>query len=399
MRRLIPLILMLVGGAHASTGELTETEAVRRGMTRPDILALLEARRGVAAGNVLAAGRWANPEIEYSEETLDARDGESEERFLWIRQRLNLAGVHGLERGAAKSQQVADDARTEWAAREIASDIRTAFYEALAAEDQAAISRRWHARLAELTNAVERRAAAGEASRYDALRLNRELALAAGEALAAEARAASTRDRLFSLIGGEPVPIAGALPPPAVAIAGGVTLTDHPLVQGLAAEARSAELSAKAAHRAAWPEVTVGVGRRELSERGFETDGHAISLAVEIPIFDRGTGRAHANASRAHQLRVESTLAQARLAAEMRAAQRLVAARREAALTLLPAATGTKSELVEIAEAAYAGGEITIVELLDAYRTERSAREEFIERGLAAREAYIQLQMLNGDQP
>jgi outer membrane protein TolC len=359
---------------------------------------MLAARLDVAEGNAAAAGRWANPEVEFSQESLDLSAGDSEERFFWIRQRLNVAGVHGLERDAADRMRTAEAARIEFSQREIARDIRRLFYEALAAEQESQTINAWRGRLAELTSSVERRAAAGDASRYDHLRLARELALIRGQALDLEAAVESARDRLFSLIGGQPAALDGTLlPPSADGQAAADVVAGHPLLNALEAEASSVALSAKAAAREGWPEITVGVGRRELDQPGGDADGNLVMLGVEVPIFDRGDGKQYAAESRARRLRAERALAANRLAADARSVQREIRARRDA-VSLLQADGENPYSLSIIAESAYAEGEIGVMELIDAHRADLAAALEANARAQAARESYIELQMLRGDQ-
>jgi outer membrane protein, heavy metal efflux system len=396
--RVTTAIVCLLASGSAFGQSLTEADAVARGLAQADVREMLAARLDIARGNVEAAGRWANPEVEFSQESLDLPGGESEENFLWIRQRLNVAGVHGLERDAAERMKVAETARTEFAEREIVRDIRRLFYAALAAEQESQTINVWRNRLKELTGAVERRVAAGDASRYDYLRLARELALIRGRAFDLEAAAESGRDRLFSLIGGDPAKLGGMLlPPPADGEAAADIAAGHPLLNALDAEASSAALSAKAAAREAWPELTVGVGRRELDEPGRDADGNLVMLGVEVPIFDRGDGKQYAAESRGRRLRAERALAANRLAADARNVLREIRARRDAALLLQPG-DGDPYSLSGIAERAYAEGEIGVMELIDAHRADLAAQREAIARAHAARESYIELQMLRGDQ-
>ena len=392
---LLGLLLWLsCSGTWAQGNSITESEAVERGLARASIRTVLEARSQVAAGHSRAAGRWANPEIEYSRESVDFPDGQSREKFLWIRQRLNVAGVHGLERDAAVALEVAAAARTAIDQREIAADIRRLYYGALAAEAHLGMALRWQARLEQLAGFVAERVAAGDASRYDLLRIERELALLYGEALDSKAAAESARDRLFSLIGGEPTSLQGRLLPPAVEESvAEETVAGHPLLAALDAEADSATLSARAAGRKTWPEVTLGVGRREVVEPGLDADGNTIMLGLEVPLFDRGDGEAFVAESRARRLGAERTLAANRLAAETRAAIRTMEASREAALRL-QADESRPDSLVSIAESAYAAGEIGVMELIDAHRTDLAAQREAIERAHAARESFIELQFL-----
>jgi len=388
--------LLLAAGLGAAS-PLSEADAVQRGLARAEVNTLLESRRMVAAGNTRAAGRWANPEIEYSRESVDLPGGESREKFLWIRQRLNVAGVHGLERDAAAALEAAAGARAEIERREIAAEIRRLYYSALAAEAQLRTALRWQERLDQLAGSVSERVAAGDASRYDLLRIEREYALLRGEVLDREAAAESARDRLFSLIGGQPTALSGRVLPPAVgesAVAD--VVADHPLLAALDAEADSASLSARAAGRRTWPEVTLGVGRREVEEPGLDADGNLVMLGVEVPLFDRGDGEAFAAESRARRLGAERRMAENRLAAETRAAVRAVEAGREAA-ELLQAADAEGHSLASIAESAYAAGELGVMELIDAHRADLAAQREAIARAQAARESFIELQFLRGD--
>ena len=394
MRRALLLGGLLLAADIVAAAPLTEPDAVTRGLARAEVRTLLDTRRREAEGNTRAAGRWANPEIEYSRESLDLPGGDVREKFLWIRQRLNVVGVHGLERDAAAALEVAAGARAEIGRREIAADIRRLFYSALAAEAQLRTARRWQARLDQLAGSVAERVAAGDASRYDLLRIEREFALLRGDVLGREAAAESARDRLFSLIGGESAALSGRVMPPAVdetAVANRVA--GHPLLAALDAEADSAALSARAADRKTWPEVTVGVGRREIEEAGRDADGNLVMLGVELPLFDRGDGEALAAESRARRLVAERQIAENRLAADARAAIRAVEAGREAA-ELLRADSADGDSLASIAESAYAVGEIGVMELIDAHRADLAAQREAIERAHAARESFIELQFL-----
>ena len=388
--------LLLAAGLSAAS-PLSEAGAVERGLARMEIQTLLEMRRQEAAGNTRASGRWANPEIEYSRESVDLPGGESREKFLWIRQRLNVAGVHGLEREAAAALEVAAGARAEIERREIAADIRRLYYSALAAENQLRTARRWQARLDQLASSVSERVAAGDASRYDLLRIEREFALLRGEVLDREAAAESARDRLFSLIGGQPDALSGRVLPPAMeeSVVADV-VSDHPLLVALDAEADSASLSSRAAGRRTWPEVTLGVGRRDVEEPGLDADGNLVMLGVEVPLFDRGDGEEFAAESRARRLEAERQMAAERLAAEARAAVRAVAAGREA-VQLLQADSADDASLASIAESAYAAGEIGVMELIDAHRADLAAQRETIVRAKAARESFIELQFLRGE--
>ncbi|MFU8896249.1 MAG: TolC family protein [Gammaproteobacteria bacterium] len=389
----LTLVLMLPAAA-ASAATLTEAEAVRRGLSHPQHQAMQASSVGEARGAATAAGRWPNPEIELGREQVDGARGRSEETDLWIRQRLDLAGVRARERDAAQTLVAAARARADMADREQARDIRRRFYDALAADALLRLAVDWHGRLDLLVANTMQRVDAGDASRYELLRLQKELSVVEAELLERQAAAASTRQRLFGMLGSEPVGLSGTLLPPSMddAVAPGL-LADHPLLRALEAESDSALLSSQAASRRRWPTLTLGAGWRTVDEAGYSADGGMFMLGVEVPVFDRGTGERDAASSRARHRTAERWLTKERLAAEARSALGELQARRAGA-RLLSDRESEETSFLAMAEAAYEAGEIGMAELIDAHRTELTVARERIERARLARESYIELQHL-----
>lgn len=384
--------------ATSAAGQtLTESMAVERGLSSPNVRELIEARLAENLGNAASAGLWANPEIEFSRETLDTALGDGDEDLLAVRQRFNLAGVRGMEKRSAASQRLADDARVELLEREISADIRMLFYTAVAWEENRIVQAAWQARLQGLASSIRERVRAGDASRYEQLRVERELALLEGDVIAAEAQAKAARGQLFARIGGNPDPLTGSLLPPAQSSdALGTYLEGHPLLVSLAREAESAELAAAAARRERWPELTLGLGHRELTEPGGGGgDGSFFLVGFDVPLFDRGQGKYRVANARARARRAEHAIEADKLAAELSATIQNLNARRNAARLLQPSPNATES-LADIAEVAYEAGEIGIMELIDAHRADLQILTEFNSRALEARKAYINFQLLSG---
>jgi outer membrane protein, heavy metal efflux system len=395
MRFALLALMLALPAAAANASTLTEAEAVRRGLAHPQLQAMQESSVGEALGDSAAAGRWANPEIELGRERVDGSGWRSEETDVWIRQRLDLAGVRARERDAARTLVVAARARADMVDREQARDIRRRFYDALAADALLGLAVDWRDRLDLLVAAAVRRVDAGDASRYELLRLQKELSVVQAEFLEREAAVASARERLFGMIGGEPASLSGTLLPPATehAMATGL-LADHPLLRALHAESESALLSSEAASRRRWPALTLGAGWRTVDEPGHSAHGGMFMLGVEIPVFDRGTGERDAASSRARRSTAERWLTEERLAADARSAMGELQARRAGALLLSD--HDAETSFLSIAEAAYEVGEIGVAELIDAHRTELTVARERIERSRLARESYIELQYVGG---
>lgn len=394
MRLILGSILFLISGSLLASG-LTEYEAVAQGLRHPVIAGQLDARRGIARGRVASAGRWDNPEIEYDWESLDFAGGSVDENSVLVRQRLDLAGMKRLERLSASLEMQAEEARIELSKRELVAQVREVFYAAMAAERRQREVERWQARLKELALAISARVRAGDVSRYDENRVARELALLEGESLAVRGEAESARDGLAALIGQESAELLGqVLPPGAPPESLPLVVGRHPLLDALGAEANSAAQLQEAASRERWPQVSLGLGYKESRQPGMQADGAMISLGVELPLFDRGQGRESTAKQRSRLITAERQLQERRLEVEARAILR----RWQASIGAVDALGREQSQgLIGMAEAAYEAGEISVMELMDAWRAELDTQLQLIGSALAARRAYIEWQALTGE--
>ena len=393
--------LVLAGsnfGCSVAQGQvrLSEEDVVRIGLDRADFANWIDAGRAQAESRVAQSGLWHNPEIEYSLEDVDLAAGSSSEQSFWLRQRFNLAGVPGLERRSASFELAARNVELELDRSEQAALIRRHFYQALGASRRAEAVSVWHERFEQLVREVDDRARAGDASRFDALRLRHELTALGGERREARAEATAARHALFGLIDHEPAHLVGALLPSASDASGGQGgAPSHARLRALDAQIQAAELSARAARRQRWPELTLGLGRRELDEPGLSANGHLVMVGLEIPIFDRALGRRNEEQARVRRLQAERELLLSSLNSEIASLEEQLDASRRSALAL--AEIAGEASLAEMAEGAYAAGEIGVLELIDAHRTELNAHRDQIRRALAARYAKIELRLLKGE--
>lgn len=387
--------------SSAANAQLTESDVLRLGLNNPHIRARLDAQLEKARGEIETAGRWDNPDIEYSSESMDLPGGSSDETSIWLRQKINFAGVKGLQRKAAAKTFEAQTYQQAMQRRHIQNRLREAFYKTLAAQQTATAIEQLKVRLQSISNKVEQRAARGDASRFDALRIEKELSVVSAKSASASARFMELRNALFASIdvsinSTSAQPLSGKLLPD-TAIAGSFQTSRHPQLEAMQSLLQSAELSARAAAREQWPELTLGIGRTEVSESGFETDGNNISIGLSIPLFDNGRGEKYRAQSTARELKAESALLQRKLQAAYDSALDTYQLNRDAAIQLETMTTNTRHSLSALAEASYQAGELGIMQLLDAYQSDLQTTEQSIAAALEARLAYIQLQFLQGE--
>jgi cobalt-zinc-cadmium efflux system outer membrane protein len=398
MRFLYFLVLMLVMAlTPVAAGELlSESRAVELGLSRVDVRDWLEGQLAAAEAESHIGGHWDNPEFEYTRESVDLPGGENRETSFLLRQRFNIAGQLGIRHDAATQQLRADEEALELAKRELTADIRRTFFQAMHARQHADVLQREIERLNKFNDTLVQRTLAGGVSRYDSLRLKREAALLRGQAATARSQAEALQEKLKSLTGVTENPAGNLMPPVVPAVAElEQRVLQHPEMRRLGLEADSQHLIAKAASRERWPDVTLGVGQRELSSPGLSGDGDTLELGIEIPLFHRGNAEQDRANARARSLQAEQNLTRQRLLAELHGTVNTVQARRKAAEDL-NAVNGAGS-LIAAAEQSYWGGEMQVMDLVDAHRTELNAQAEELALQLNARMAYIELQTLIGE--
>ncbi len=374
---------------------LTEYQVVTLGFENPEIKMQWKAQLEKARGEMLHAGRWENPSIEYSQENLDLPGGTSEETSVWLRQKINIAGVKGLERKAAAKSYEAEEKQQAMDARHWQKTLREAFYETLAAQQKLAAIQQVYSHLKTIEKMVKQRAERGDASRFDALRIKKELSVLIGKNGSAEAKFAGLRNALFSKIDAPQQALEGRLLPTEITVES-VDWSEHPQLQAIHSLQQSAEIRARAAGREHWPELTLGVGRKELNEPDISADGNLVSLGVTLPLFDHGRGEKQIAKSSVRQLKAEMILLQRQLEVAYQSALLSYRTNTDAALQLQGPSENNEQSLSRLAEASYNAGELSVMALLDAYQSDLEATEQYIDTALQARLAYLQLQFLRG---
>lgn len=361
---------------------------------RHEILAASIAR---ARAEVRSAEILGNPSIAYDREEIFAEGTSASENYLRASVSLELAGRRGALIRAAEAAAESAEASAEHRRRQLSFDALELYLHAAEARLKAEVIERERAALEEVLATVRARTTAGEASGYDADRL--ELELAGQDDLAAEARARSARlsRTLASWIGLEGGRViatdALALPePPTQSEPGLEAREDH---RALQRQVEEAEHLISAARRRWLPELILTGGLKTA-----DGDlGYVAGIALDLPLFDRGQAeqeRAAAErqlaAARARVLSREARLAAQNAAAELTLALERARKYRQSHLPKLEA-------LLRRATLSHREGERPISELLDAHRLAREVRLKELELRGAARRSEVELWRAIGRRP
>lgn len=393
----LALLLGVLASSPAYAAPLTEAETLRLGLSRPELSDLARARLGEAEAEVLKTTTWTNPTFEL----LQDKTGASRETIWQLAQPVDFSGRRELHQEAARHRRTGAEAENRAVIGERATELRRAFHELLRQQETLRAVEAWASRFAKMGNVVEKLAQAGETSGYDRRRLQREQRTS--EARLAETRANFERIRasLSALLGQSADDGASGrlLPdPPVDVVLLQAKLAARPELASLTAKADAANAD-NAATRRNFPEVTFGIGGKQVDDGPTRERGLLFSVSIPLPIFDRQQAADRRTASQAMTARAELALARQQAEGELVGRHRQLTQLIAAAERYRRDAVAPSADLVRIAETAYRTGESTVLELLDAYKGALEAEIMALDLEWKAREASIELDQLTGNYP
>ncbi len=403
-------VLMVVIGVWCSTEAvaeekvLTEADVVEGVRNRSDVKQAVSSRVEAASAEVKEASLFDNPEISFEREQLYSNNNEETESVAAISKSFDISGARRRRIEAAEHGVRAAELEGEVFQFELVQDVRVIFFRALHAQKQKEALLVWTERLAKSVEEVRSRSKAGDASGYDLLRLSRELSLARADLVQAEAGLMRLLSNLEAMLGlsedGEAVRLVGELVPedgPASTEALLAAIERHPTLQAMEAETQAAELQAEAARRGWVPPISLTAGYKTAANQDERAHGFIVGVSAPLPIFSRGQGEKRMSEATARLGEVERTLLltqrNGRGKGLAREGEKLIAG----AVNLRKEMEETSETLIRTAELSYRGGELSVVELIDAYNNHIGAELGALSLELLAREAVIELERIIGE--
>jgi cobalt-zinc-cadmium efflux system outer membrane protein len=380
--------------------DLTEREALQKLTSESPRARALAAQVELARATALTEGLRPNGALTLSREAAAGVP----ETYLLYEQPLSVTGRRTYLRRAALAAAESEGMGVRMQLHELRVDARLAFLELLLAQEQLSVYDSEKAGLQEIVEVLRKREKVGESSGYDLIRAERELSLLEADQGSAQARMEKARGLLASFFGivqqSQSLRAIGTLAKPMVPdltslIGRSETRGD---IQAERQMAESSTLSMEAARRKVYPEPVVSGGLKSPAISGHRESGYVISVTVPLPLFDRGKAEyARAQlAGRAALTRADAIKAEVQL--RLRGAWEETHTRMRAAETYQKKAVAETGDLIRIARAAYEGGEVGILELLDAYRTQREVRLRMQELSATARQSALELERLVGEE-
>jgi len=396
--------------AGAQSLLLTEADALARLSTDNPRVQAMRAAVDVARVDVLSAGRWPNPRVNWDRQSVA---GVTEHLFT-VSQLLPITGRRDLEVQAASAGVAARSNRIDDDVRRLRADLRVTFAELQVAQvrEQALTTAR--DRLRELADVLVKREAAGDAAGFDRLRAEREvldveadLLIATTERVRAQAMLAS-----FFATATDPSRIVAAprstppAPVPTIEALMDRAETSRGELLALGNDIESARLSERAAYRSLLPEPEIFAGTKSSTASGGDIGsvltigggdlGPVLGVHATVPLFDRARPERALAAARIAQAEAQASAFRLTLRGHITALRATVVNRREGAERYRTGAVTRADDIERIARVSYDAGEHGILELLDAYRLGASARMRQAALDLAVRQAEIELELVSG---
>lgn len=386
------ILLVMASGIGASNLDaqvLSLDQALTRAMQASPELLASRATVEAAAARARQAGAFPNPVLSYSREQTSGSGITNWQNIALVEQRLDLGGQRGARRAAAgyrHESAVARLAAREW---EIGYAVTRAYAAATAADQRAARAAEAAEAFARARRITSNRLASGDVSGYADRRIGLEAARYATLRAQAELARRSARLELAALIGapGDSLPglelsLEPSAPPSAVPTLDSVralALHTRPELRAASAEIAAAAADARVARAEAFPGPLAGLGFK--NERGAgstaSASGFVFQVSLPVPLWDRRRAGAEGFAAEGRERSAESQRIRRQIIREVEDAWTALGAVTEQIETLRPQLGETSRAALRAAEAAYAEGEISLVEWLDAVRAYQEAESGF----------------------
>lgn len=397
-------LFLLIGLFPAQAGSfqkiISEHDAVRYGLERPEIIQQIKSQTDLAESDVMEARTWENPEFSYDQEARNDDLGNIMERNYMLSQKVNISGQRAIRAEAAQQRRDVALLEMENWRLEKTAEIRKTFYQVLYQQQLMEIYAQISSAMDSLAKVMQERKKAGDISRYDLNRLKQEQALLMAEQRQALAEEKRLAQELFAAIGlddeqaTQRAGVTGSLFPGASA--GNLEdlleqAENHPGLTAMKLRIKAFGTDERHAKRSWLPDLDLHMGYKDTNEA--DADAILLGVSLPIPVFDRKAGaQQRASASRRH-LQTEYTLALAEKKGSIRG---LWHQDQELAAAIQALAEADSAALLETAQIAYKAGEIGILEILDAHRSAFEHQVKLLDLMKSARMVRIDLELNTG---
>lgn len=349
-----------------------------------------KAQEAAAIANVTTAKSFANPEVEVGAGPSRYRSGTHETRNNWgvaLSQPLEFSDVRSARREIAESNVSVASLNAEINQVELRAKVKQAFYQVLQRQDALRLVEDDRNLLQQIRERVKLRVDIGESPRYELIKADTEALAAERDYQAALVRVAEAKAYLQGLVSpsmSSDYVLMGELPMkrnlPAIESLR-EQISQSPYLRQVRAASQTADAKLRLEQNLRSPGLTVKAG----IEQDPDLTSFRLGLAVPLPLWNQRQGQIAEASANINQVQAQLSDKELALNRDLESAyQRYVIAKNQ----LNSFETGLLSQaesVLKVAESAYRYGERGILEYLDAQRTYRLVKRDY----LAARFDYV----------
>jgi len=396
------LVLALCPAAALAADEVPAYDfAALRQLAVDANLSLAAARDGVdaARAGIVSASAYPNPETELTTGNAAPRIGgaSGHAHAIAISQRIDNPWQRAARIGAAEAAAGGAEAGLRQTRVGLLARLQVAFYELMRRQEELSAARDDLALAESIYERVKVRVDVGEAPRYDLIRAEAERLSARNVARSAELRVNQSKVNIRALVA-ERLPadfqVRGdwteprALPP--LDTLRERVLGSNPELAFLRAEQSRFDRQLELEKARRYPELAL----RAVQERDPDLENNRVGVLLTIPIWDRRAGPIAENTAQGLRVRNQLEHSQFTLSQTLESAYGQYDISRNQISILEGAILREAEAAVKVSEAAYRFGERGILELLDARRVFRAARNELIAARYDLEVARIEIERL-----
>ncbi len=407
LRQFLSLLLILISTTTAIAqppipeAKITEADVVRLALHRAPVTDALAGAIASQQAKRSIAEAYVNPRIIYMREQTFGTFG-SGENYLSVAQAISLGDKRRNYAAAGQLRILAAEQDGDAKRLAIAADARMKFYEVLYCQLRVTALERWNDHVSEALRVVTRRAQGGDVALYDQKRIEREQNVAQARLATSKAVLVGAGGRLRSIIDDSTTVLVATGPmlpetEPATVAALRQAASTRPDLTALHLELQAAARTQAAAARWWLPDLQLEAGWKGVDlGNGQRTDGFLLGVSMTMPLWDQSTGLVRAAQADAQIARARRALLESELNGELTSTRAEALELRSIAVTQQTKISALSTDLIRITSIGYEGGELGVLELLDAYRGVADDELAVVDMAYAARQAQLALDKLTG---
>ena len=401
-RALLGLTLSVPIMAYAADGYSLQ-QVIDLAFNEHPSVRVAKAQEAAAIANVTTAKSFLNPEIEVGTGPSRYRSGSNDTRTNWgvaLAQPLEFPDVRKARREIAESNVNYVSLNTEINQVELRSKVKQGFYQVVPRQDALRLMEEDRNLLQQIRERVKLRVDVGESPKYELIKADTEALAAERDYQAALVRVAEAKAFLQGLVGPS-MPanyqVIGELPlkqslPTIESLRDQVT--QSPYLKQVRAASQTADAKLRLEQNLRNPGLTLKAG----VEQDPDLTSFRLGLAVPLPLWNQRQGQIAEATANINQVQAQLSDRELALNRDLESSyQRYLIAKNQ--LNSFENGLLAQAESVlKVAESAYKYGERGILEYLDAQRTYRLVKKDYLTARFDYVAAMLEVERLVGNQ-